>query len=148
MDGQLNGGRDNCYYWIMLWLEQAEKYGADPDRVQVWDALSRFYLDSEIDQKELEHIAEILACTPFSIEELQDIERHEVQPVCLPNLFIIPGGEWGLFQPDWLIQNCLKRMNSRPNAFQKLVRKLLGMVFRSNVDIARINAIRSEKLDE
>lgn len=37
----------------MLWEREAEKYGADLERVQVWDALSEFYLLSEFGMRRI-----------------------------------------------------------------------------------------------
>ncbi len=90
-----------------LWIEEAEKYGADLARVQVWDALSELFLDSYRTVDELDWLAEIIADTPFSFSELGHILFCEVGPVCFPNTLLWVGGEGVGFGPDWLIPKCL-----------------------------------------
>lgn len=98
----------------VLWEAQAKKHGANLDRVQVWDAFSELFLDSYRNEAELQWLGEIIADSPFSFEELAHILLFEVTPVCGGNLFEWPGGEWDLFSPDWLIEECLLRQNKRP----------------------------------
>jgi hypothetical protein len=128
----------------MLWETEAKKFGADLDRVQVWDALSEFYLDTSLDKEDLERIAQILARSPFSLEELRHIELSEVEPVCASNLSLLPG-EWAGFTPDWLIPKCLERQrktpyqpDSRPPWFYRFLRA----TWPSNVPRQRIAEIR------
>lgn len=91
-----------------IWEEAALKYGADLERVRVWNAFSEFFLDTELDSNDLDRIAEILADSPFSIEELKHIYDKEVSPVCSWNLLLI-AGEWAGFNEDWLIPKCKKQ---------------------------------------
>lgn len=99
----------------MLWEDEAKKYGADIHRVQVWDAISEFFLDSYFDGNRLEDIARRLAASPFSLDELRHIECFEVIPVCWSNIATPLPGEWLGFSPDWLIPNCLKLQKRRLN---------------------------------
>jgi hypothetical protein len=128
----------------MLWEEQAEKYGADIERVQVWDALSEFYLDTELNETDLEFIAKRLADSPFSVEELRQIEVLEVAPVCRVNLWQIPGGIWTGFAADWLIPRCLQRQRAtrlKPNALWSfiywLMQKLTSYIPRDRISQLR-----------
>lgn len=98
----------------VLWEKEAARYGADLDRVQVWDAFSELYLDSYRTEPELQHLGELIADSPFSNEELKHILVSEVSPVCGPNLFCLPGGEWAGFPPDTLIPGCLERQLANP----------------------------------
>lgn len=98
----------------LLWEEQANQHGVDINRVQVWVAFSDLFLDTDHTEKELDALAETIADSPFTIEELGHIIVREVGPTCLPNLWQFPGGEWGHFQPDWLIEKCLKRQKKHP----------------------------------
>ena len=98
----------------VLWRKEAEKLGADIERVQVWDAFSELFLDSYRTEEELQHLAEIIADSPFSNDELEHILRQEVAPVCAGNLFCWPGGEWLMFPPDELIAGCLRRQVKHP----------------------------------
>lgn len=96
-----------------LWIEEAEKYGADLARVQVWDALSELFLDSYRTVDELDWLAEIIADTPFSFSELGHILFCEVGPVCFPNTLLWVGGEGVGFGPDWLISKCLRNQKEK-----------------------------------
>lgn len=93
----------------VLWESEAMALGADVHRVQVWDAFSELFLDSYRNEAELQWLGEIIADSPFSFEELARILVFEVAPVCTPNFFEFPGGEWACFNPNWLIVECLKR---------------------------------------
>jgi hypothetical protein len=111
----------------ILWEKEAAQYGAALDRVQVWDAFSELFLDSYRTEPELQHLGEIIADSPFSHEELEHILRCEVAPVCAPNLFCFPGGEWLMFPPDKLIPGCLKHQLANP--YQPGARKPLLSFF-------------------
>jgi hypothetical protein len=68
------------------------------DRRPVWEALSELYLDT--DTTPFEHrIASLLAESPYTLEEIEDILIYEVRPVCVWNAFY---WEWTGFDPDWL----------------------------------------------
>lgn len=98
----------------ILWKEEAKKHGADLARVQVWDAFSEMFLDSYRDDAEQQWLAELIAESPFSFAELAHILLFEVEPVCGPNLYQSPGGEWAGFEPNWLIERCLARQKAHP----------------------------------
>ena len=63
------------------------------NRSPVWLALSELYLDSELDTKDFDRIAETLRSSPYSQTELDKIMFDEVFPVLSPNLRIV-AGEW------------------------------------------------------
>lgn len=74
----------------------------DPmSRVDVWHAMSDLYLDSEIDHLDLLMVAEKLAATAYSSEQLDWIFYQEVHPVLCWNL-AIPAGIWGCFDKEQL----------------------------------------------
>ncbi|MBX9669649.1 MAG: hypothetical protein K2X93_18645 [Candidatus Obscuribacterales bacterium] len=98
----------------MYYEAQSEKFGADLERVQVWDSLSEFYLDTYHTEEELQRMGEFLSSTRFSIEEMRHIALFEVTPVCLSNLFCMPGGEWAGFALDWLIPKCMVQQQKHP----------------------------------
>ncbi len=98
----------------LLWSDEANKCGADVERVQVWDALSELFLDSYRTEDELDALAERIASTPFSFNELGHILFCEIGPVCFPNLLMIVGGEGMGFAPEWLISKCLERQRAKP----------------------------------
>ncbi len=95
-----------------LWNEEATRYGADIERVQVWDALSEMFLDSDRTIEELDALAKKISSSPFSFSELGHIVFCEVGPVCFSNTLWFVGGEGVGFGPDWLIPRCLERQNS------------------------------------
>ncbi len=97
-----------------IFEEHAKEYGADPDRVDVWDAFSELFLDTSHTEEELDWIATNIARSPFSFRELGHILFNELGPVCVGNLIAFPGGEWSGFDPDWLILKCLERQKANP----------------------------------
>src|SRR5438132_1704431 len=98
---------------MKLWQKETAKFGADIERVQVWDALSSMFLDTSFDEEQKRRLAGIIADSPFSKEELEHILLCEVSPFCGTNLFSL-AGEWALFSPDQLIPECLKRQRANP----------------------------------
>jgi hypothetical protein len=83
------------------------------ERFPVWDALSEFFLDTELDKRDYERISKILADSKYSINELQEILYYEVYPVCKWNMFSV-AGEWAGFHPDWIMENIAPRKDRRP----------------------------------
>ena len=83
------------------------------DRFPVWDALSEFFLDTELDIKDYERISTVLAGSKYTIEELQDILYYEVYPICKWNMFSV-AGEWAGFHPDWIMENIAPKKDRRP----------------------------------
>lgn len=113
---------------VFGWEEAAEKYDVDLGRVRVWNALSEFFLDTNLESEDLDRIAQILAESPFSIEEIKHINAQEITPICSANLMSI-AGEWGVFDQDWLLPRCKKRQSDYPfDQFKKksLVSQLLS----------------------
>ena len=55
-------------------------------RMPVWEALSELFLDNELQPADHERIAQALAATDFSAEEIEVILIAEVCPVCRWNL--------------------------------------------------------------
>jgi hypothetical protein len=52
-------------------------------RLPVWDAIADLFLDTGIDAPMLAHVAEELARSPFSVDELREIYLFEVAPVSI-----------------------------------------------------------------
>ncbi|MGV3533411.1 MAG: DUF7079 family protein [Chthoniobacteraceae bacterium] len=69
-------------------------------RQPVWQALSDMYLDCDVSASHNERV-EVLAASPYSLEELEQILVDEVHPVCSWNLCKI-ADEWAGFDPEWL----------------------------------------------
>jgi hypothetical protein len=74
----------------------------------VWQALSDLFLDEQVSDDTLRHIARVAAECGYSDEELDAIYRHEVAPAVAFNAFD-PAGTWGYFDTVWLERRILAR---------------------------------------
>jgi hypothetical protein len=83
------------------------------DRLPVWEALSEFFLDTELEENDYQRISEVLATSPYSIQDIEDILRFEVYPVLIWNLRSV-AGEWAGFDRDWLQEQIEPRLKKRP----------------------------------
>lgn len=83
------------------------------DRLPVWEALSDFFLDTELDDKDYQRISEVVVSSPYSIQETEDILRFELYPRLIWNLRSV-AGEWAGFDRDWLKEQIKPRLNKRP----------------------------------
>jgi hypothetical protein len=83
-------------------------------RRPVWYALSRLYLDAELDDGDLRQIAAALAPSPYSVAEIRDIDLWEVAPVVYPLVVGLGGGGvWTGFDEEWIHAECEKRARRR-----------------------------------
>lgn len=83
------------------------------ERMPVWDALSEFFLDTELTAQDHQRIASALARSRYAEEELHDILRHEVYPACSLN-FVCVAGAWGTFGEDWIRERIAPHYDHRP----------------------------------
>jgi hypothetical protein len=83
------------------------------ERFPVWDALSEFFLDTELQPDDHERIAKTLAASAYTENEIEEILIGEVCPVCRINAFSI-AGEWAGFHPEWLKEKIAPRFGKRP----------------------------------
>jgi hypothetical protein len=81
-------------------------------RRPVWDAISEFYLDTELGADDLERIANVLRSSPYSEAELDHIMFGEVFPILIPNMWSVAGA-WAGFDLDSLQAAILQRQNRR-----------------------------------
>ena len=79
----------------------------------MWEALSEFFLDTELDDTDYQRISGVLASSPYSIQDTEDILRHEVYPALIWNLRSV-AGEWAGFDRDWLRETIEPRLDRRP----------------------------------
>lgn len=86
-------------------------------RRPVWSALSDQFLDTDTSLTRSWRVG-ILAASPYSIEELQEILLDEVYPVCRTNL-MNPAGEWAAFDSEWLESVILRRLSSRFHSWRR-----------------------------
>lgn len=76
------------------------------------------FLDTDVTTSR-EWRASVLAASPYSPLQLEQILIHEVYPVCQPNLRSM-AGEWAGFDQEWLQAAILKRRPSRLRAWFNL----------------------------
>ena len=79
-------------------------------RRPVWEALSELFLDTNTSLSRSWRVG-ILASSPYSLDELQEILVDEVYPVCRANLMSV-AGEWAGFDQQWLESSILRRIRS------------------------------------
>ena len=93
-------------------------------RRPVWDALSIFFLDTEVDDGHRRHIAQVISDSGYSPSEIETILWEEVFPVLQANLrdFF---GEWEGFDLDWMQQQILSGPPRRTQ-FQRVLAALPG----------------------
>lgn len=63
------------------------------NRLPVWQACSRFYLESEMTHEDIEYIARACAESPYSSRQLDKIMFCEAWPALIFNLFVLGGEE-------------------------------------------------------
>jgi hypothetical protein len=86
------------------------KLGDDiPARRAVWNALSDLFLDTELVDDDFERMANTLALSPFTTEQIESILRLEVTPAVKSNLRSM-AGEWAGFDEDWLAERILSKV--------------------------------------
>jgi len=81
------------------------------ERLPAWEALSEFFLDTELQQEDHERVARTLAATRFTEAEIENILICEVCPVCRWNVF---WWEWIGFDPNWLKAQLTPRIGTAP----------------------------------
>ena len=109
-------------------------------RRRVWAELSLLYLD--IDPEDVaDGVANELAISNYSIDELQSILLNEVHPILRNNL-LAPAGVWEGFDEDWLCEQILRRL-ARPRWLRAPSWFLASMARRIWCDLApRIERFR------
>lgn len=76
----------------------------DERRLTVWRALSELFLDTELDTTAYARIAQVVAASGYSPDELQTILWNELFPVLQDNLRSV-AGEWSGWPDEWLVQH-------------------------------------------
>ena len=85
-------------------------------RKPVWFALSELWLDTELSDSDLHHIATQMVDSGYSLNELRVICDSEIAPVVYKNL-LTPVGVWSGFDESWLAQQIITQMN-KPKRWQ------------------------------
>jgi len=116
-------------------------------RIPLWEALSEFWLDTELADFEFDYIARVIAASPYSLEKVRAIHDYEVAPAVSGNLMCV-AGVWSGFDSEWLHERCrhfAARRHSRWfRAKIRLQRPFLAHFTRDywRQVIPRVNALR------
>ncbi|WP_425593030.1 DUF7079 family protein [Massilia sp. TN1-12] len=73
----------------------------------MWEALSEFWLDTELTDIQLDWIARSIADSPYSFSEIRSIHNFEVAPALCVNAASL-AGEWAGFESEWLKSRCIR----------------------------------------
>ena len=85
-------------------------------RRSVWEAISELWLDTEPGEEDFARIAEILAQSGYSLDELNEIFAFEVAPVVWLNMLSV-AGVWAAFDREWLAAERLKNVEPQRTCF-------------------------------
>ena len=87
-------------------------------RITIWNAISEFYSDTELQDSDYESITNTFLNSDLHISELKEIDLYEVFPVLKGNIISV-AGEWNGFDEKWLKDACTKAYFKRKNSFFK-----------------------------
>ena len=85
------------------------------ERSPIWNAISKFYLDTELDEHDYTYIAKIFVDSGLSFTVLKEIDLYEVFPVLKTNLMSV-AGIWSGFDDEWLKERCTVAFIKKENA--------------------------------
>ena len=88
------------------------------ERKPIWIALSDFYLDTELQESDFKRIAHTISESPYSIEQVKEINKYELFPVLQWNLISV-AGEWAGFNEELLVKFITDSLQKR-NITRKL----------------------------
>ena len=80
-------------------------------RREVWVALSDLWLDTELEDRDLDRIADVVRRADITPRELHRIVRYELAPFLGWNHLSV-AGEWAGFDPEWVCEEAAKRMGA------------------------------------
>ncbi len=107
------------------------------DRHAVWVALSELWLDTTLQDDDLEAVVVILRESPFDLEAIDEIHWREVAPVLYGNLLSV-AGEWAGFDPDALIALCQGQRDRKDRWTARLLSAALRRAGNAAYDDVRI----------
>ncbi len=96
-------------------------------RRPVWVALSDLWLDTELQDRDLDHIARALHDSGYDRDALDRILAEEVAPVVYLNLYSV-AGVWTGFDPDWLCAEISRALRKRGPIRAWLLRRRRGLM--------------------
>uniref|UniRef100_UPI001E3DA83E DUF7079 family protein n=1 Tax=Labilibacter marinus TaxID=1477105 RepID=UPI001E3DA83E len=97
-------------------------------RAKVWEAISKFYLDTELQDVDYKNISSVFIDSGFSVKELMEIDKFEVFPTLQNNLNSTTG-EWSGFNKELLIANCLQNYYKKDSFIFRLTVGLKNKLF-------------------
>jgi hypothetical protein len=121
-------------------------------RISVWSAISDLWIDSEIQDHELDYLAKVLIDSGYTMDELENIYKNEVSPVVWMNLFPLNTAPtvWAGFDQQWLqaeIMSSIDRQQKDP-LYRFYVRSWIGQWLRTRAvhnDWCRLKSKIKEK---
>jgi hypothetical protein len=96
-------------------------------RLPLWEALSEFWLDTELTDIQLDWIARAIADSPYTVSEVRLIHDFEVAPAVCVNVASI-AGEWAGFDTEWLTSRC-SRFARRRASYRHRIKVFLQRPF-------------------
>ncbi|MFD0798244.1 hypothetical protein ACFQZJ_12300 [Maribacter chungangensis] len=88
------------------------------ERKPIWIALSELYLDTELQAHDFRYIARVIMESPYTFDEVKQINTYEVFPVLQYNLLSV-AGVWSGFQEEWLVKE-IKEALKRQSKIKKI----------------------------
>ena len=101
------------------------------NRQRLWEVMSEFYLDTELQNYDYRSIVEVLLESNKSIEELIEIDKYEVFPVLKYNLINV-SGVWTAFDMNWLFDECAKNHHQKNKLYFRIKVKINMLFIRYN----------------
>ncbi|HEX8576608.1 MAG TPA: hypothetical protein VF677_09985 [Flavobacterium sp.] len=98
------------------------------ERKPIWIELSQLYLDIELQETDFRYIAFKIIESPYSLDEVKEINKFEVFPVLYTNLLSV-AGEWAGFNENWLV-NTITGSLAKRNTIKKIGIKILFFTFK------------------
>ncbi|PWQ98239.1 DUF7079 family protein [Leucothrix pacifica] len=83
-------------------------------RTPVWFALSRLWVGNQLNDNDLEKIAQIMVDSGYSLNELRVICDSEIAPTLMQKGF---ARQWSGFDESWLAQQIVNQLN-KPKRWQ------------------------------
>ena len=97
-------------------------------RLPIWEAISEFYLDTELDNSDYDAIYNTLKESGQSLDSLKEIDLFEVFPTLCWNLFATAGA-WSGFDTQWLAKKCSKNYIRKKIVPFRIVARFLNLLF-------------------
>ncbi len=94
----------------------------------IWEVISEFYLDTELQEDDLDRITQVFIQSGFELKELKEIDLYEVFPLLKGNL-LAPAGAWAGFDQPWLSENCFQYYKKRKHMLHRFLCRFWNRFF-------------------